>query len=57
MNDIYICFLNPDMYMLKTDWYLDWHMTYIFKWDNFVAFFENVCICPGLKYETLNFAR
>ena len=27
----------------------------MFKWMNIAAFFENVCIYPGLKYKMLNF--
>ena len=29
----------------------------MFKWMNISAFFESVCIYPGLKYETMNIAR
>ena len=54
-----LCFLNPDVYILKTGWYLDLfiaHCIYIFKWKNTADFFKSVCIYPGLKYETLKFA-
>ena len=47
------------MYILKTEWYLELyiaHCIYIFKRNNNYRFFLNVCIYPGLKYETLNFA-
>ena len=52
-------FLNPDVYILKTELYLDLYIAYciyIFKRKNIADFFKNVCIYPGLKYETLNFA-
>ena len=60
---IYV-FLNPDLYILKTEWYLDLyiaHCIYIFKRKNIADFFENVCILfiyfmyfiyPWLKYGT-----
>ena len=54
-----LCFLNPDVYILKTEWYLDLyiaHCIYIFKRKNIADFLKNVCIYPGSKYETLNFA-
>ena len=45
------------MYILKTESYLDLYLAYyIFKYKNIADFFENVCIYPGLKYETFNVA-
>ena len=41
------------MYILKTEWFLDLYIAYIFLNE---IIFENECIYPVLKYETLNFA-
>ena len=53
-----LCFPNPNVYISKTEWYLNLyiaHCIYIFKRKNIADFFQNECIYPGLKYETLNF--
>ena len=52
-------FIIPDMYMLKTECFLDLYMIYsLFNGKLYIAAFcENVCSYPGLKSETLNFAR
>ena len=40
-----LCFLSPDVHMLKTERYLDLYMTYIFLSARILQpFFENVCI-------------
>ena len=55
-----LCFLNPDVYILENECYLDLyivHCIYIFKRMNTKKLlFLNVCIYPGLRYDTLNFA-
>ena len=52
-----ICFLNPDVYILKTEGYLHLYIAYIFSNDRILhIFFETVFIYSGLKYETLRFA-
>ena len=42
------CFLNPDVYILKTEWYLDLyiaHSIYIFKRKNIADFFlKKMCV-------------
>ena len=45
------------MYILKTELYLYLYIASIFFNERILqTFFENVCIYPELKYETLNFA-
>ena len=37
------------MYILKTEWYLYLNMSHnVSKCENVAAFYENVCIYPGL---------
>ena len=45
------------MYILKTEWYLDLYIGYIFLHERILqTFLKNVCIYPSLKYETLKIA-
>ena len=49
-----LCCLNSHVYILKTEWYLDLYIAYVFLNERILqTSFENVCMYPGFKYETL----
>ena len=39
-----LCFLNPDLYNVKTEWYLDLYMAYIFLNGKILQTFLKMCV-------------
>ena len=39
-----LCFLNPDVYILKNEWHLDLYIAYIFLSERILQTFLKMCV-------------